>query len=300
MPPPLKAPSDGDREGDRDRERERLKENAQKSEAMAREHSAKREMRIRQDKVRPLEEPPPRPKKPPTTSSSSSALAPLDLGDTPRELPRDPAVTEKLPERPKPLTPPSSRAHETQKQPLPPLDDDADSDKVRRGGNSIDDVATELEELIRDVRAGWRRFESADKITLWAALLTFSGTLMPWLSDGQRPFQIGLVAGGGLHAALAVCAVVLLVRRQQARADQRGVRLSAREAQEQARRMSLWHLLLGALSTFLGMAFLVFYGLQRSVDNGLEIRFGLYFTLAMGMGLSYGGYARFRRRRRSR
>jgi hypothetical protein len=35
------------------------------------------------------------------------------------------------------------------------------------------------------------------------------------------------------------------------------------------------------------------YGLQRSASPSLSIKFGLYVTLAAGMGLSYGGFARF-------
>ena len=142
------------------------------------------------------------------------------------------------------------------------------------------------------MRAGWRRFEGADRITMVAALLTLVGVLLPWLGAKDGTWQMGLNAGGSVHAALAIAAIVLVVGRTR-RYDQRGERLAGRERAGKARRASLWHLLLGAVSTLLCAYFLVVYGLQRSVAPGLQIKFGLYVTLAAGMGLSYGGFARF-------
>jgi hypothetical protein len=43
--------------------------------------------------------------------------------------------------------------------------------------------------------------------------------------------------------------------------------------------------------------FVVVTGFERSADPDLHVRFGLYWTLASGMGLSYGGFVRFLHRR---
>jgi hypothetical protein len=78
--------------------------------------------------------------------------------------------------------------------------------------------------------------------------------------------------------------------------DRRAVSLGRRELEAQTRRTSLWHILIGSLSTFLGAYFLLTYGLMRSPEWNIKIHFGLYWTLAWGLGLSYGGFARFLKR----
>ena len=123
-------------------------------------------------------------------------------------------------------------------------------------------------------------------------MLVLIGVLLPWTSDKANPINLGISAGGVGHAALAVVAIALSVGRGR-RIDASGGRLSSRERGQRARRASLWHLLIGALSTALCAYLLVIYGLQRSAETGLEIRYGLYVTLAAGMGLSYGGFSRF-------
>lgn len=244
--PPQKNPDDAER---------RQSELAQKSESMARELSQKRELRIRQDRVRHLAEDPP------------GALRPVR--HTPSPLPPEDRTLPAEPKRP---------AQEPSWETRPGL---------------LDEVAGEIEELLRDLRQGWRVWHTADKITLLSALATLVGTLLPWVSDRAHPFQIGLVSGGVLHAGLAVAAIALLVQRAQGRTDALGQRVSGRELSRRARRTSLWHLLLGALSTLLCAYLLVVYGLQRNATTQLEVRFGLYVTLAAGMGLSYGGFSRF-------
>ena len=235
---------------------------------MARELSQKREMRIRQERVRHLssDDPPdtrPSPAAPPRTPAPMRAAKGSIADDKTvraEDLVREPGRSVR----------PSSVPFYPERRPT-----------------MLDEVATELEELFRDLRSGYRRWAGADKITLVASLLTFAGVLMPWISDKSRGFQLGITAGGSLHAALACASVALLVSRTKNGGN------SARERLSHARRTSLWHLMLGAASTLLCAYFLVIYGVQRSVATGLEIRFGLYVTLAAGMGLSYGGFARF-------
>lgn len=251
MPPPQKSPDEAER---------RQSELAQKSESMARELSQKREMRIRQDRVRHLSD------EPVEDHTDKTPKAP-----PPARAPRTPVRAE---DRTLPA--------ETQRAPMPQGD---------RPPSMLDDVATELEELMRDLRQGWRTWHVSDRITFLSALATLVGTLLPWVSDRAHPFQIGLSSGGVLHAGLAVAAIGLLVGRTRLRGDDS--RLSDRERARASRRASLWHLLLGAASTFLCAYLLVIYGLQRTPQTQLEIRYGLYVTLAAGMGLSYGGFSRF-------
>jgi hypothetical protein len=264
--------------GQQSAEEARANDIAQKSESMARELSQKREMRIRQERVRHLssDDPPARSGRTPPPrqgrDSSPPKPGPDDMtlraeDNRARQLTRDTRVLEP----PTPVSPPFY---------------------PERRPSMLDEVAVELEELLRDLRAGWRRWAASDRITFVAALATLVGVLLPWTSDKGHVFQLGIVAGGAFHAALAVAAIALVVARGR-RFDERGERLSGRERATRGRRASLWYLLLGATSTVLCAYFLVIYGLQRSAQTGLEIRFGLYVTLAAGMGLSYGGFARF-------
>lgn len=246
---------------------ERASDIAQKSESMARELSQKREMRMRErgrDDARPRT-----PSSRPSPNSRSGAEDRTLHNDerAPRLERRDTRV-EPEPEAPPPFFPRERRT------------------------TMLDDVAIELEELVRDLRAGWRRFTGADRITFLTSLLVLVGVLMPWTSDKTHPINLGITAGGAGHAALAVVAIALCVARGR-RVDASGARISSRERVQRARRASLWHLLIGALSTALCAYLLVIYGLQRSAETGLEIRYGLYVTLAAGMGLSYGGFSRF-------
>ena len=252
MAPPTKNPDEA-----------RANDIAQKSESMARELSQKREMRIRQERVRHLsDEPAPR-----TPGSARPPARPPANADDKTLRAEDPRGGS----RPRPEAPPAAS---------PPF-------YPERRPSILDEVATELEEMLRDLRGGWRRWAGADRITFLAALTTVAGVLMPWTSDKSHAFQLGIVSGGAVHAALAAGAVALLVGR--GRRGERG----SRERLQHARRTSLWHLVIGAVSTLLCAYFLVIYGVQRSATTGLEIRFGLYVTLAAGMGLSYGGFARF-------
>lgn len=279
---------------------------AQKSESMARELSQKRELRIRQERVRhlssedppgaardargPSRTPPPRPSSSPRDLPTRASLA------DDKTIRQADALRDDVRPRARP-----DNGREGREGREPRAEGNRGGNEARHGSppyyperqpSMLDDVATELDELLRDLRAGWRRWPAADRITFAASLCTMLGVLLPWTSEPGRGFALGIVSGGVLHAALAVAAIALVVGRGR-RFDRRGERLVGRERQARARRASLWHLLLGALSTILCAVFLVVYGMQRSKVPGLEIRYGLYVTLAAGMGLSYGGFARF-------
>lgn len=280
MPPP-KSPDEA-----------RANDIAQKSESMARELSQKREMRIRQDRVRHLSS---------DDAAREGARDNVDKRTGSRSAarvtppPRNPIAEDKTvraeDRAARNLPRPESRDTRVEPPPSasPPF-------YPEHHPGLLDEVAGELDELFRDLRGGWRRWPAPDRITFAAAVSTLVGVLLPWTSEATRGFQLGVQAGGSFHAALAIAAIALLVTRSPTY-EARQERLSARERRSRARRTSLWHLLLGAASTLLCMYFLVGYGLQRGAVAGLEVRFGLYVTLAAGMGLSYGGFARFFSRR---
>lgn len=251
---------------------ERASDLAQKSESMARELSQKREMRQRQERGRHGDDARPR-----TPSAARPSPSSRVVGDD-RTLHNDDRV-------------PGIEHRDTRVE-AEPMPDPPPFFPGQRRGNMLDDVAVEIEELVRDLRAGWRRFTGADRITFVASLLVLVGVLLPWTSDKAHPINLGITAGGVGHAALAVVAIALSVARGR-RVDANGARIASRERVQRARRASLWHLLIGALSTALCAYLLVIYGLQRTAETGLEIRYGLYVTLAAGMGLSYGGFSRF-------
>jgi hypothetical protein len=259
-----------------------------KSESLAREHSQKREVRLREERVRNLaSDTPPQG----TARDEGSASTSKSRGRVAATSNRANRIDD-FPVEGEPRSSPSSS------RPIEPLSRGPQGVAADdRPPGVVDDVAVELEELIRDARSGWRRLEGADRITFVAAVSTMIGVFLPWVSDPAHPFpQIGLFAGGVVHAALAVVAISLVVRRGRGKFDARGMRVGKREAHDAARRASLWHILLGAASTGLGVYFLVLLILGRSPDWGVKVHFGLYWTLLSGTGLSYGGFARFLRR----
>lgn len=262
-------------------EKSAAEELQRKSESLAREHSQKREVRLREDRVRHLSSDDPgsgsasrsRSGRVAATSSRASRIDDFPADDEPPRESR------------------SSRGHELPRGPQGVAADD-------RPAGVVDEVAVELEELLRDARSGWRRLETSDRITFVAALSTLLGVFMPWVSDPAHPTfpQLGLFAGGIVHAALSIAAIGLVVKRARGRYDARGMRIPKREAIAAARRASLWHILLGAASTAFGVYFLVVIILSRAPDWVVTPRIGLYWTLISGTGLSYGGFARFLRR----
>jgi type IV secretory pathway VirB2 component (pilin) len=142
------------------------------------------------------------------------------------------------------------------------------------------------------MRALWRRWFRADRVSAVSATGVFLCTLLPWVSSKSRLFVLGIETVGALYAALAVAALWLLFQR--ARDEMRAPRASPRRRTADARRVSLVHLLLGGASTALGIYFLIVFGLEKRFGPaGFELRYGFYLALVAGIGLSYGGYARF-------
>ncbi len=143
------------------------------------------------------------------------------------------------------------------------------------------------------VRSGWRQMGRGDRTTLTAAVFVIAGVLMPWMSTNAAPLQIGLNAGGLVHLAFAIASAAIVVRGQQ-KATTKVLALTPRELDETHRRHSLFIVLLGFASTVFSAYLVVVYGLSKSSDWPVKFHFGMYWTLAMSTGLSYGGFARFK------
>ncbi len=128
----------------------------------------------------------------------------------------------------------------------------------------------------------------SDRICVWASVGTFLGVFMPWISLPDRPFQIGLMSGGVIHATLAISAIALVLFQ----ADTRSIGASRKEQRKRERRNSVYHILLSAASSGVGALLFLMWGFQKGVFP-IEFHFGVYWTLLCGTGLGYGGFVRF-------
>ena len=136
-------------------------------------------------------------------------------------------------------------------------------------------IAMELDDMIRGVRARWRR---GTKVGILSSMAVLIGTLLPWTSDAGQLHRLGIFAGASLHVLIGALALFLSVRKP----PKRG---AARDA------MRL--ILLGILSIVIGIFLLGYWIFQKQSGLSVQIHWGFYWTLASGMGIAYGGYARF-------
>lgn len=323
MPPPPKpgqsAPDD-----------ERRKDAAAEADRLGREHSNKREMKARAERIRSVADdarPPPRPATGVPGAPQAPVLQPrqsrpdVRIADIPRPERERAERAEPRAERaeraePRDERPRSERADDAARvntarleRPARQEHNDArpsrderrerpraprEEPQVVQQNGVIDEVAVEAEEFLRDVGGLWRRFSIADKITVVAACTTLFGTFLPWLWRSHEEVVIGLGCGGIVHALIACASVGLLVRRDRPALDERGLRPTPSRQRQLARRTALWQLLLSLLSTVAGTWFLLVYGAVRRFEvPSLEVGAGLYVALAAGLGLSYSGFAFF-------
>lgn len=240
---------------------------AEKSDRLAAEYNRDRQIRLREDRVRRIDPPEPRAKeRPPARARKERPPLPSR-----RPPPADEDKTRKADLLP--TVPPVA--------PLPP---------PARPKSGLDTLAVELEELLRDGRVGWRNLAAGDRITLGAAVGVLAGVFMPWVSDPAHTLQVGLLSGGVLHLALALAATAVVLRGPVPATGRR----RRRGEVAQKRRAALWLVLLGAASTVAGAYLLLVYGFSKAPDWPVRVHFGLYWTLAAGTGLSYGGFARLK------
>lgn len=262
----------------------------EKSDHLAREYSREREIRQHTGRVRRLDGPKGTDAELRSLRARSREVDPEDgtqIAPPPRPPSREAPKRSKSGERPAIKAPSPPVKERTEPLPSAPPVAPRPPPPVARG--ALDELAVELEELVREMRFGWRGLSVADRVTSLAAVSVLAGVLMPWVSDPAHSLRVGLLSGGVIHLGIAVVALALL-RRSSAL---RGLRMTRRDELAQHRRISLWLVLLGAASTVAGAYLLLLYGVSKTESWPVQLHFGLYWTLVSGTGLSYGGYARF-------
>lgn len=280
---------------------------ADEADRLGREHSNKREMKMRQERVRALADEAPPSRRGPDAPRAVPAGAPVVQPRPPTGSSRIPDVDGPPPQRtPAAPRPAVERAPQNEKNVVErPIQSRGVVEKVIEPARAreapapsvIDDVGVEAEEFLRENGALWARFSVADKISFVSACLVLVGTLLPWLWRKNEEVVLGVGCGGVVHAALAVYAMWLLFDRERnapSWSDDRGVRPTPHMMKKKARRTALWMLLLAMVSTFAGIWFFFVYGAIRRYEvPTVDISVGLYVTLAAGLGLSYSGFAYF-------
>ncbi len=311
----------------------------EKSERMEREHSARREVKKREERVRRISEQSERKRSRPEATGGARRLSsrqkspapdPTQVSPPPLasrahrtdearnfsqdERSQEANTSESRPRKGRSQSSQGPSAAETGERkvrisdPFPPIAKKKTPSKPKQSkagrqttttgydasqGSSLDLLAIEIEALIMAVRSGWKHMGCGDRITLIAAVFVVAGVLMPWLSTKAGPLQLGLNAGGLVHLAFAAAAMAIVVRGQQ-KATTRVLALTPRELDETHRRHSLFIVLLGFSSTVFSAYLVVVYGLAKTSTWPVTFHFGMYWTLAMSTGLSYGGFVRFR------
>jgi hypothetical protein len=283
----------------------------EKSEALARDHMAKREIRIRKERVRRLN----KDDSPAQEDSAEHTQLETPQARVAKEAP-EPSRTEsdpqgikksRLPKAEKRNAIPSRvRNKGSRKNKAIDVDKTPKAPEKTPGPNppgdvpgTLDWVAMELEELLRDMRALWTEVGASGRVSLLCTLGVLVGVFLPWVSDPAHPSRLGLFSGGILHVAISAAALILMLHQTKLA---RGVapRLSKRESAARERRVALWQILLGGLSTLLAIGFLVRFGLENAPPQWpVRVRYGLYVTTFFGMGLAYGGFMFFHRLGRS-
>jgi hypothetical protein len=292
----------------------------EKGEALARDHLAKREIRIRKERVRRLN------KEEDLPAEDTIEQTQLEEAPEPEKISApEPSRTEsdprglkksRLPKPEKKSAVPSRvqlQSRKTQKKkpkpPLPKPPEDSAPDEAAmlalsgKSPGMLDWVAMELEELLRDGRAFWAETSAPGRVAFLACIGVAMGVFLPWVSDPAHPAQLGLFSGGVLHLALVAFTLFLMMHQTKL---VRGVapRQSRQEIAARGRRVALWQILIGGASTLLAIGAFVFFGAQHAPPQWpVRIRYGLYLTTFFGMGLAYGGLMHFRaagRRRQPR
>lgn len=161
----------------------------------------------------------------------------------------------------------------------------------------VDQVAIELNLLTHDWRKNWRAMERSGRITFLAALATIISVFLPWVSTPTMPYTLGLLTGGGIHLALSIFAIYLLTSRKRLleRMHRRGA--LNRSLRLWMRRIAIWHIFLGSVSTLTSISLLLYYGFLKRQPGfeGVEIHWGFYLSLFFGAGLAFGGWTHFSR-----
>ncbi len=153
---------------------------------------------------------------------------------------------------------------------------------------ALDELAIELEARKRSWTNDWAGATRADKLVVVAALAMLVGSFLPWLSVAGAGHWNGLSSGGVAHFIIALYTFTVLKKD-----DWGGRDYSSAKRRRRRRKGGVILVLLGAVSIAIGVWFLLYWGFQKGPAFPVRVRFGFYWTLVWGTGLSYGGLARF-------
>jgi len=162
-------------------------------------------------------------------------------------------------------------------------------------------AASELAASLRDARISWSEMGGADKGTLWAAILLMLTTFAPFVGVPGDPWRPGIMAGGWGLWVFALGALRLTSQRAQLLGIMEAGNgdLADHEGRE-LRRISLMHLVVGALCTLYAVYLVVLYwkfSEVRTVTGERMVpilRPALFVAVFFSTGLAYAGLARFR------
>ncbi len=250
-------------------ESEHAQKLAQKGEHMAKEHQERR-----------------RRKRPKEASSSKSKPARPQKRSSPGQPRPRPSSSVDLSDATEiddqaPISTPSREADRTISK----------TEQTRKASSALDLLAIELDVFSRESMAALRRMHAGERVALFSSLCMLGGSFFPWVSTSHQAHQLGFFAGGFFHLVIAIVGIRLSFARH--RPQPKKKRSAQRELEE--KRVALWLVLLGVLSTVAGATLLFAWGATKSIWFHVDFHAGLYWTLAWGTGLSYGGYACFRR-----
>lgn len=175
-------------------------------------------------------------------------------------------------------------------QSLPPKDQDPSYNQRDLAGSAsaFDELALEMEASRSQFRNDWHAATTPDRFALISAVMLLVGCFLPWITFPDGSVRLGISMAGVCHLLIAVQTF-----RRLGADDWGGREFHAADRRRRRRRGGLRLVMYGALSVLVAVLFLLYWGYQRTAAFPVVIRFGVYWTLAWGTGLSYGGLSRF-------
>lgn len=147
----------------------------------------------------------------------------------------------------------------------------------------LESLAFEVESFSRDLRVAFTRIDKAERAAAFSAIMMFCACFLPWFSPNNNHTQTGLDGFATPHFGISIF-VLMLMRRI---SDERRINSAHRL---EPRRIALYLLLLGALSTATCIALLFHFGDIAAFSQGpVEVRYGFYIVLLTGICISACG-----------
>jgi len=182
----------------------------------------------------------------------------------------------------------SSQAPSREKRPPPARDLATGPVYIGAPPSVLDHLAIELENVLGAFRRSWKNAPSGDKLAVLSFFGMTCGVLMPWVSTESSTFTLGIFRGGVIHLLIALKALNLVTK--SGLTFGKNVSLKSKRFKKGA----VYMVLLGLLSSVVGIFFLLYFSIERSEQNPVNVHFGLYWTLVFGCALSYAGYLRLK------